>query len=86
MNRLYTVLAALLVLGGVGALIGQAWALCAVLLVLGTLLLATEFRARRSSVRVVLDGGPDGQMEAAKAQGLQNAQISDVRGAGWAAF
>ena len=79
MDRLYTVLASLLVLGGVGALIGQAWALGAVLLVLGTLLMATEFRARRSSVRIVLNGGPDAHLEAAKAQGVQNMQVGSAR-------
>ena len=79
MDRLYTVLAALLLLGGVGALIGQAWALGAILLVLGALLLVAEVHAKRSAAHIVLDGGPDAGLEAGKAQGIQNVQMLQGR-------
>ena len=75
MDRLYTVLAGLLLLGGVGALIGQAWALGAILLALGALLMAAEFHSGRTKGRIVLNGGPDAHLEAIKAQGVQNMQL-----------
>lgn len=75
MSRLYTVLGGLLILGGVAALIGQAWALGAILLVLGLAQLAVEIRASRRRGYVPLEGGPDAAMERAKAIGLANAQF-----------
>ncbi len=75
MDRLYTVLSGLLLLGGVGALVGQAWALGAILLVLGALLLAAEFYSARTKGRIVLNNGPDAHLEAIKAQGLQNMEL-----------
>lgn len=75
MSRLYTVLGTLLILGGVAALIGQAWALGAILLVLGVVQLAVEIRAGRRRGHVPLEGGPDAAMEKTKAIGLANAQF-----------
>ena len=63
MSRLYTVLNAVLLVGGVVALVFGAWPLGIVLLLLGGTGLALEIRARRTSVHVVLDGGPDATME-----------------------
>ena len=87
MNRLYAGLAAVLVLGGAAALIGQAWALGAILLILGVLSLSLEIRARRSSTRVVMDGGPSAAYEVTKAQALQNFSATDTRyNGGYSAF
>jgi hypothetical protein len=78
MNRLYVGLAAVLVVGGAAALVGQAWVLGAILLILGVLCLGVEIRARRPSVRVVMDG-PSAPHEVAKAQALQNFKATDIR-------
>jgi hypothetical protein len=79
MNRLYIVLGGLLILGGVAALIGQAWGLATILLVIGLAVLATEFRTNRKHGYVPLESGPDVGLERAKAQGLQNAQWGSGR-------
>ena len=73
MNRFYVVLAGLLIVGGIGALSGQAWGLGAILLVMGVALLAVEFRTNRRHGHVPLEGGPDVTLERIKAQGVQNA-------------
>ncbi len=75
MSRLYTVLGSLLVLGGIASLIGQAWALGAILLVLGVAVLASEFWTSRKKGYVPLEGGPDPVLEKLKAQGLQNMEL-----------
>lgn len=72
MSRLYTVLSSLLILGGIAALIFQAWPLGAVLLVLGVGMMASEYRTSRRRSYVPLEGGPDPVLERLKAQGLQN--------------
>lgn len=82
MNRLYTVPGILLMLGGVAALIGQAWALGLILLVVGGAGLGLEIRARKAGAHVPLQGGPDAGLERAKAQGLQNAQTGANLAAG----
>lgn len=75
MSRLSTVLSTLLILGGVAALIFQAWALGAILLVLGVAMLASELRTSRKNRYVPLAGGPDPVLERLKAQGLQNMEV-----------
>lgn len=72
MNRLYVAFGSVLILGGIGAAIGRAWGLGAILLVMGLALLAAEFRTHRRHVFVPLEGGPDVTLERIKAQGLQN--------------
>jgi len=79
MNRLYVVLGGLLILGGIAAVIGQAFGLAAVLVVLGLALLVAEFRTNRMRSFVPLENGPDVGLERAKAQGLQNAQFGAGR-------
>ena len=79
MNRLYAGLAAVLLLGGVAALIGQAWALAALFLIFGAICLGVELRARRPAVRVVMAGGPHAQHELTKAQALMDFQAADTR-------
>ena len=51
MNRLYAGLSGLLVVGGVVALVFQAWVLGAVLLVIGAIGLWLELRANRGQAR-----------------------------------
>ena len=76
MSRLYSVLSALLLIGGVAALAFGAWPLGVVLVILGGAGLAVEIRARRRSVHIVLDGGADAGMQRAKATAVNNALMN----------
>lgn len=78
-NRFYVILGSLAILGGIGAVIGQAWGLSAILLVIGLAILATEFWTNRRHGYVPLQGGPDVTLERIKAQGLQNALLGGGR-------
>jgi len=78
-NRLYVVFGSVLILGGIGAAIGQAWGLGAILLVMGIALLAAEFRTNRRRVFVPLEGGPNVTLERIKAQALQNQLLGSGR-------
>ncbi len=86
MSRLYTVLSGLLILGGLAALIGRAWALSAILLVLGSAVLTSEYLAYRRRSFVPLDGGAVVDLERAKAQGLQNVQVGIAHNIGGSQF
>ncbi|SDP27306.1 hypothetical protein SAMN04515671_3503 [Nakamurella panacisegetis] len=68
MSRLYTLLNAVLLIGGVAALAFTAWPLGIVLVLLGGAGLTMEIRARRPAVHVVLDSGPDATMQKALAR------------------
>lgn len=78
MSRLYTFLNAVLLIGGVAALVFGAWPLAIVLVVLGGAGLAMEIRARRASVHVVLGSGPDATMQKTLAAAFAETQVGSM--------